>query len=95
LPSTCDTHAAPAGAAPLGWAVSEGVAVFAVAALSVTLADTALLDVALLDVRLGCGLAPGAGPAPPQAAITTQATAAANAAVRVRHRFLPRCTQRL
>jgi len=82
------------GGAPLGWAVGEGAAVGAEAGLSVTPAD-----VALLGVRLACGPvldpAPGAEPAPLQAAVTTQATAAANAAVRARHRFLPRCTPRL
>jgi hypothetical protein len=58
--------------------------------LSVTLADAALLG-----VRLACGWPPGAGPAPLQAALTAQASAAAAVAALVRHRFLPRCTPRL
>jgi hypothetical protein len=89
-PSTCGTHVAPDGAALLGWAVAEGAAVGAVTGLSVTLADGALPG-----VRLAGGGALRAGPAPLQAVVTAQATATANAAAGVRHRFLPRCTPRL
>jgi hypothetical protein len=82
LASSCGTHAA----ALLGWAVAEG----AVTALSVALGD----NVTPLSARLADGWPSPAGPAPLQA-VTAQATAAANAAAHLRHRFLPRCTPRL
>jgi hypothetical protein len=51
-------------------------------------------DVAPLAVRLGRSWL-AAGPDPLQAAVTTQATATADAAARACHRFQLRCTPRL
>jgi hypothetical protein len=54
-----------------------------------------LADAALLAGWLGRDWVPGAAPAPLQAVMTAQPTAATAAAARARHRFLARCTPRL